>query len=663
MLFFGKKKEKTKGGYTGRIIFLSLIVVFFATGLFSFLYVETVILPEVKKTMSNISMEADDDHMMTTLYYKDRSVDDWVPMEILFAENNRRWVDYKFIPINIRNAAVAIEDKRFWNHSGVDWLRTGKAFWATMVKKVFHVGNVQGGSTITQQLIKNLTGNSQVTFKRKLCEIFEAQALEKKYSKEQILEAYLNKIYFGHNTYGIYRASLKYFGKDPDNLDLAESVLLVGVTNNPSYYDPYKYPEHLCQRAKLILLAMLKQDYISEEESEEALRELGYYGKHLKKHSMKKCMVTFHDESIGSKLSEADRIMDGNYGWYTDAVIEHLMQEYMAKGKTREQAADLLYNGGLSVYTAYDPDVQEAVEKVYREGYDCPSASGQKLESGITVIDNDTGAVVATVGAFGKKEDSRIWSHATQEVRAPASAIKPLSVYTPAMAMEYCFPDDTVYDKPFMKVDGKNWPRNDSGKYEGTMTLKKAVADSVNTVAVDLLDQIGLDTGYEWLANRFHLSHLDPKNDKGYAPLALGGLTKGVTTEEMASAYASFPRNGLYIPGYYYSMVEDVDGKQVFFHGDSVEEEQIFSEETANSMTEVMKEVVESGTGTDAKINRMAAGKTGTTNKRKDLWFCGYTEDYTAAIWVGYDKPESIPEQDVNIAADLWKRVMESIDE
>ena len=679
-----KKKEKGKYGrkkhFKLRIFFLTCLALFVSGLLVSFVYFELAILPEAQNTVNQIYMVEDDAHLNTVLMYYDTVMDEWEPLETLYAEENQEWIQYKDIPVNLRNAIVAIEDKRFWSHHGVDWFRTASAVFATIKNKLTGEGMMQGGSTITQQLVKNMTGNSQITVQRKLCEMVEALILEDKFSKEAVLEMYLNKIYFGRNSYGIYRASRRYFNKAVRDLDLAECAVLVSITNNPSYYDPYTYPEHVFVRAKRVLINMYNQDLITEEQEAKALMRIGYtiefnnFGDKEYNFNKNNVQVVFEDGSLNAIIENGGEATDNKYNWYTDAVIEQLIADFEEEGYSREEATSLIYNGGLTIYTAYQPDVQSAVDAVYTdvEAYRAyQSETGQQLQSGIVVIDNNTGAIVATSGALGPKEGNRLWSRAVDAIRPPASAIKPLAVYTPAMEMSLCTPDDIIFDTPFMKVDGKDWPKNENGKYQGRMTVKEAFAASTNTVAVQLLDEVGFQDSYDFLVDKFHISTLVDNyrkngvrlSDKNYAPLALGGLTKGVYVKEMAAAYAVYPRNGVYTEPYFYKLVEDKDGNVLIEHGDSSEQEEVISHDTVMSMNDMMTEVIKTGTGQEAKLSIQAAGKTGTSNDNKDLWFCGYNGYYTSAVWCGYDsmEPMVLSDDADNIAAVIWKDVMQAI--
>ncbi len=637
-------------------------------------YIEDVIMPEVESSSTNLLSSSVD--LSSTLYYYDSDTESYQTLQVLDATENRIWISYEDIPEQLIYATVAIEDKRFFEHNGVDWKRTGAAILYMLTGQT-----VQGGSTITQQLIKNLTQQNEVTVRRKVLEIFEALEFEKHNTKENILEWYLNEIYLGHGCYGIVTAAQKYFNKEVSELTLAQCASLISITNNPSLYDPYTQPENNLERRNLVLDQMYEQGYITEEERDEAqAEELG-------------CTYGTSDTE-----DEETTTSDEYYSWYTDAVIEEVLEDLQEQyGYDSTTASQLLSTGGLSIYTCYDPDVQAAVDEVYTDvslvdGYD--STDGQQLQSGITVVDNETGAVVALAGAIGEKVGNRIWSYATDTVRQPGSSIKPLAAYAQALEAGLILPNTIVEDSAFMELNGSAWPKNSHGGYSGDTDIMTAVAQSINTVAVKVLDMVGLQESYDFLTEEFQLSTIVDEytstsgktySDIGYSQLGLGGLTNGVSTLEMAAAYSTFPREGTYIEPYLYTVVLDAegniilasdttdvsetcytvemsDGEVVSIEGNVAAGSQaILSESTCFYMTEMLEAVVTQGTGTNAAISGMhVAGKTGTTDDDYDRWFVGYTPYYTAAVWTGYDQATTIQSVS-NPAVVLWRMVMERI--
>ncbi|MCD7838824.1 MAG: PBP1A family penicillin-binding protein [Clostridiales bacterium] len=619
-------------------------------------YIQDVILPEVAS--SNVNLLASTTDLSSVIYYYDEDSGDYETLQTLYASENREWVSYEDIPENLINATVAIEDKRFYKHNGVDWKRTAAA-----VVYMFTGQSIQGGSTITQQLIKNLTQQDEVTVRRKVVEIFEALEYEKTHTKDEIMEWYLNEIYLGRGCYGVKTAAQKYFGKDVSDLDLAECAALISITNNPSLYDPYNHSENNLERRTLVLEQMCDQGYITEEERDAAIAE----------------EIVFTSVSTESDDSSSS---GDYYSWYTDAVIKQVINDLVdTYGYDESTANQLVFSGGLKIYSCLDPEIQADVDEIYTNTENVSgmeSSSGNQLQSAITVVDNETGAVVALAGGVGEKEGNRIWNRATDTVRQPGSSIKPLSVYSQALESGDILPNTIVEDSAF--EDG--WPKNSHGGYSGNVDVMYAVAQSLNTVAVKVLDMIGTQTSYNFLTEKFQLSSLVDNyvgtsgkvySDVDYSPLALGGLTNGVSTYEMAAAYSTFSRDGVYISPYLYTAVVNSEGEVLLqTEGYSVDVdsdgsvtitgqaggEAILSTATCFYMTEMLEAVVTEGTGTSAAIDGMSvAGKTGTTDDDYDRWFVGYTPYYTAAVWTGYDSASKINSAS-NPAVILWQKVL-----
>ena len=654
------------------VILGSLLLVFVTTcaivACYAAVYVHNVIMPEVEQSSATLLTSNTD--LTSNLYYYDSEKDEYVAYQPLYASENRVWADLKDMPDDLIHATIAIEDKRFREHHGVDWVRTAAA-----VTYMFTGQQIQGGSTITQQLIKNLTGNDETTVRRKVLEIFEALEFDKTHTKDETIEWYLNVIYLGHGCYGVSTAAQKYFGKTVSQLSLAECASLIAITNNPSQYDPYTQPENNKERRDLALDLMCEQGYISESERDEAKAE------------EVKCV--FGSKDSETKTGGSD---NGYYSWYTDAVIESVISDLGKQyGYDETTATNLIYSGGLQIYSCLDPKVQAKVDAVYSNADNTAqykSLGGQALRSGITVVDNRTGAVVALAGGIGEKTGNRIWNCATDSLRPPGSSIKPLGVYAPAMEAGLILPSSAEDDTPFQQnSDGTLWPVNDEGYYSGLTDVDTAMTHSLNTVAVKVLAQLGLENSYDFLTEKFGITTLVKdyetstgviRSDLNYAPLALGGLTKGVTTLEMAAAYATFPRDGQYSSPYLYTVVTDSNGKILLSNGDysvkvdengsavvtgQAKSEAILSQATTFYMNLMLQHVVTNGTGKLAKLSNMtAAGKTGTTTNDYDRWFVGYTPYYTAAVWSGYDRQERINSVG-NPSCILWQKVMSAVSE
>lgn len=626
---------------------------------FAAVYIKTVIMPQAPLDLTKFSVD-----LSTTIYYTDPNTGADVEWLTVHGDENRKWVSYADIPENLVHAAVAIEDKRFYDHHGVDWLRTARG-----VLTMFTGGDIQGGSTITQQLIKNVTEQDEVTVKRKILEIFRALDFDRNHSKEETLEWYLNYIYLGENCRGVYTASYEYFGKDVSELTLAECASLIGITNNPSIYDPYldliiTDPEtgekvtnvqRNKNRQENILYQMLDQGYISQEEYDAAVaQELVF--------------VRGEDTSKPKVV----------YTWFQDQVIRDVIQDLVDSGNgwSEEYVKQMFYSGGLSVYTTFDPKAQAAVDSVYENLDNLPyiSNDGQQLQSAIVVIDNATGNVAALSGGMGEKESSLIFNRATQAVRPSGSSIKPLSVYGPAIDMGLITPATVIDDSPYNNSRAGGWPINTPAGYRGLTMVSDALKRSVNTVAVKIMANYSSpELAYQYLTgeNGFGITTLveskeingQTYSDIDIAPLALGGLTNGVTVREMAAAYSAFPRNGMYIESRTYTKVLDSNGEVLL--DNQPETHTVLKESTAWYMNTMLQSVMTSGgTGSSGRFDGMSmAGKTGTTSSRKDLWFAGYTPYYTAVVWTGYDQQERLGSSLNNPSIGLWRKVMSQLHE
>ena len=657
-----RRSRKSRKGHSGlrRVLKVlgTLALIGITTGAllccFGAVYIKTVILPEAGLDLEEFFLGEN-----SVMYYYDEDTGNYEELTTLATASSSIWVDEE-IPDNLRKAAVAIEDQRFYTHNGVDWKRTAGA-----VFYMFTGQDIQGGSTITQQLIKNLTGEDQVTVKRKITEIFRALDVDSKYDKDVILTWYLNVIYLGQNYKGVGSASYGYFGKPVNELTLAECASLIAITNNPSMYSPYsdavftneetgekKTAVDLNkQRQELILSQMLKQGMISQEE---------------------------HDEAVAQELvfarGENTPVDTEIYSWYEETVISDVRRDLKAEYGYTDDALDLLLSsGGLKIYTCVDPDIQAKVEAVYenRENLNYTSPSGkQQMQSAITVLDNETGNVVAIAGRVGEKTGNRWKNFATDTYRQPGSSIKPLSVYAPAIEMGKISPISVVDDYPYQLMGGSPWPTNSgAASYKGLTTIQQAVAQSVNTIAVRVLaDYVTKEASFDFMESRFHIDLVDAREENGkilsdmdISPLALGGLTDGVNTRDMAEGYATFPNGGVYRESRTYTKV--LNSRDEILLNNEVEEEQVLKDTTAYYMNEMLKGVVTGGTGTQVKLSGMtAAGKTGTTSENYDRWFVGYTPHYTAAVWTGYEYNEKMRTSG-NPAAAMWKLVMQDIHE
>ena len=627
----------------GKVFGTMVLVLFLTTLIFACLFALYV--------KNNLSAQVDSIDGFTldqtsVIYYEDPKTGQDVVLRKLYGGANRTWVKYEDIPKNLIHACIAIEDKRFEDHQGVDWVTTLKA-----CVKMFLGRGEAGGSTITQQLVKNITGRDEVTVRRKLVEIFSALELEKKYTKKQIMELYLNVIALGENCEGVESASQVYFGKSVSELDLAECAALIGITNNPSIYDPYINADKNKERQVIILDQMLEQKYITQEQHDTAVAE----------------ELVLHNAS-GEASGDEDY-----YSYFEDQVINDVVRDLSEKtGYDQTIVRKMLMTGGYKIYSTLNPDVQAAVEEVYQNLDNIPkTASSQQLQSGIVIIDNKTGDVVAVAGGVGEKQGSLILNRATQSYLSPGSTIKPVSVYAPALELGLITPATVMDDTPYSFTDARHWPKNSDSIYRGLMNINEAVGLSINTIPVKLVAQMTPEYSFEFAKEKMGLSTLvssyvnaagDTFSDVDLAPLAMGGLTKGVTVKAMAQAYATFANEGVYREARTYTKVVDSDGKVVL---DNTQQSHVAMKDmTAWYITYMLENTVESGTGTAAQIaNMTVAGKTGTTTSDFDRWFAVYTPYYTGVVWCGYDDPEEVvlTDSSTNPAIVLWQKVMEQV--
>ena len=592
----------------------------------------------------NLSEEASSQNQ-TSFIYGENSKGDLVEITRLHGEENRIWLDINDMSEYMPKAFIAIEDERFEKHHGVDWKRTiGVA--VTL--------NGQGGSTLTQQLIKNLTDENQVTFVRKFNEILSALNLEKNYSKEDIIEAYLNTIYLSHGCYGVKTAAETYFGKEVKDLNIAECASIAAITQYPTKYDPLLNPENNKDRQKRILAKMLECGYITQDQYKDALNYKLVYtnSKDYKGSKVKTTSTKKNDEKINS--------------YYTDYVIDEVLEDLQKMGYSKKKAKDMIYGGGLKIYSAVDFDVQSAIEDVYENYRKMPDETVQ----GACVVMDYKGRILGIVGGTGKKKANRVLNRASQSERQPGSTIKPLSVYGPAIEKSLQDDSTNIYwstilkDAPLMKINGKMWPTNEGGSYSGSsMTLQKGLADSRNTISARTLDMIGVDYSYDFITNKFHISTLDPVADVDYAPMATGSLTSGVTTLEMTTAYQAFGNGGYYYEAYAYYKIEDSKGNVLIEKEPETTKEEALSENSAGVMNKLLQTVMTSGTGRYYKISNVECfGKTGTTSDSKDRWFMGGTPEYMCGVWYGYDKPKEVHYGlSYNPSGTLWNLVMKNI--
>lgn len=614
----------------GTILLIGVVTGLLFVCIFAF-YVKTCITPRLDLDLNDFTL-----NQSSTIYYEDAN-GDWKELTTFYGSEDRIWVDGNEIPQHMKDALVAIEDKRFYKHNGVDWFRTAHA-----ALNMFTGGSVFGGSTITQQLIKNLTQQDDITVQRKLLEIFQALEFEKSYDKEEIIEWYLNVVYFGEGCNGIYTAAETYFGKTPSELSLAECASIIGITNNPSKYDPFISRDNNKARQETILWEMYDQGYITKEQYDEAVAEE---------------LVFVHSESSGGNQTI--------YSYYAETVIEDVLQDLMEqKGVSYDTAKTLLYSGGYQIYSCYDASIQSVIDEYYTNLDNLPqhpSAKGQQFQSAIVILDPYTGEIKGLSGGTGEKTINFGLNRATQAKRPPGSSFKPIAVYGPAMELGLITQYTQVNDSPDIKLSGTTWyPSNSGGGNYGVITIREGLQRSLNTVSAQILDKLTPRASFEFLKTKLGVTSMIDA-DCDYAPLALGQLTNGITVREMAQAYSAFVNDGIFTYSRTYNYITDSAGNVVLEN--PARTIVAFKANTAWNMTDMLYNAVNAGTGTEARLSNMpVAGKTGTTTANRDRYFVGYTPYYVAAVWTGYDTPEYMNFSG-NPAAQIWKLIMAPIHE
>lgn len=560
----------------------------------------------------------------------------------LHSDSNSIWVEPTDIASCFKDAIVSIEDERFYDHNGVDVKRTAGAVLGYVKSKFIGEGASYGGSTITQQTIKNITSEKDQTATRKIKEIMRAIAFENQLSKEEILGIYCNVAHFANGCDGVEAAARTYFNKSASELNLQEAASIAGITQYPERYDPIKNPNNNVEKRNIVLKKMYELGKISEQEYETA------------KNAELKLDLTYAKEQRAMTSYFEDQLVND--------VINDLVER---KNYTSEFAKSQVYNGGYKIYATVDPKVQSAMESVFETRSNFPAARGDKeLQAGMVVTDPYTGEIKGIIGGLGKKTNVRGWNRATQAKVQPGSAIKPIAVYGPAIDLGKITESDVVVDEK-ITIDG--WtPKNAYSGFKGKMTIKEAVARSANIPAVKVLEKVGVSNSYGYLQNKFHISTL-AEGDKNYSALALGGLTNGVTVKEMASAYGVFVNSGRYITPHTYTKVLDGNGETVLEN--SSESTQVISESSAYITASLLSGPIKlsCGTATGAALRKgmPTYGKTGTTDNNYDKWFVGFTPYYVGAVWFGFDTPSSLSGAGIssNPAVTAWKLVFEKISE
>ncbi len=620
---------------------IGIITVAIVAGSF-LIYAFTMVDGTVDQNLNDLQL-----NFTTTVYVENRK-GKWEEYQRLHGEFNRIWVDYdenaienndknyEGIPANLANAFIAIEDKGFESHYGVDWKRT----FGALLNEFFHFSTKFGGSTITQQLVKNLTDDRKQDAGRKVREIMRARYLETKYTKDVILECYLNTIPMGHGTYGVQVAANYYFDKDVDELSLAECACLAAITKAPSYYAPDTNPENNKERRETVLYEMKDQGYITEDQYKEAIAT-----------------------KIKVEVNENATAQNDINSYFIDALIEQVTTDLCDKyGYTKEKAEQLFYTGGYKIYATVDTSVQSAAEKAYLDVAKKAqkSAKGDPLWGAMTIMDYE-GHVRGIVGGIGEKTANRAFNCATDAKRQPGSTMKPISVYASAIESGLINYSSILNDT---KAKYGDWsPKNAGGGYSGNMTAQKAIERSINTIPVALANKMGVQTCFNFLTEKLGLKNLTDE-DLNLSALGLGGTGGGITTLESAAAYAVFGNGGLYYEPTFYTKVTDQKGNIILQH-DS-QPKMAISEDTAVVMNKLLQTVIygKNGTGTSvaSSVPKMKLfGKTGTSSSNNDKWFVGGSPYYVVSSWCGYETMQKMPSANLGIAKSQWATVMSKI--
>ena len=637
---FLKKKRSKKSVWQTILTTALVFMIVFSIVLASFvIYIFAFVDDEVQENLHDLQL-----NFTTTIYCLDSETGEYVEYQRLHGSENRIWVSFDKMPKHLKDAFVSIEDERFYDHNGVDWKRTLGAFVNLFVD--IYSSN-QGGSTITQQLVKNLTGDNDQNVMRKIREIMRARYLENNYHKDVILECYLNTASFANGICGVEVASNYYFDKSVEDLTLAESCALASIVKYPEKYRPDKNPDDNAYRRELVLGKMLELKKITQEEHDAALAE----------------EVTI--------VADTSKIMEKEVNnYFVDALIDEVVDGLVEKYNIDRAHAEVnFYNGGYKIYSTVDPDIQEIIDKTfYDEKWVLTSKDGQKAQAAFTIMDYN-GNVVGMAGGLGTKTANRGLNRATKSLRPPGSTMKPMGAYAPALENNIITYSSLYEDQPLELYDWENkkdikWPPNWYKYYGGNTPIFRAIERSINTIPAKLVEQLGFDKSYDFVVNNLHISTFerDPSKDLTYSNLALGGSYKGITSLEQCAAYASFGNLGYYYEPKFYVRVEDQHNEIIL--EDESKPSIAMSEDTAYIMNKLLLHPVYGSEGTGIKVqpyvtNTQVYAKTGTTDSQNDLWFVGGTPYYVASCWYGYDSPEWV--SDNKIALRMWGTVMQQV--
>ena len=626
-----KKNKKEPKSLKSRFIkFIVIILTLFLIVSIGYLAFKAYIFKTLAKEMFNNST--------STVFDSNKNV-----IAEIGSERNRDNIKLSEMPNNLKNAYIAIEDQRFYKHHGVDIKRTGAAILSYVIRRG---SSSFGGSTITQQLVKNLTGDDSNTISRKVKEWFYACVLDCCFSKDDILEAYLNIIYTGPNIYGVKEAALYYFNRDIKDLSLAECAFLAGINNSPNSYNPFSdtdKSEKISKRTKTVLSKMKELGYISENEYNEAVSQV----------------------DNGLKFSKGNLQNNSSvYSYHTDGLINEIVSDFSSqKHISQDFATNYFYLSGSSIYSTQNSDIQKVVENECKnKKYVLKSSKNDDYaQAAVVIMDQSNGYVIACSGGLGEKTKSRGFNRATQMKRQTGSSMKPVAVLAPAIEKKLVTNVTVFADEPttFTDYNGEAYSPIDYDNYKGSITLRQAVESSQNIPFVKIMEQLTPQVSIRYL-KKMGITTLNDK-DVNLA-LALGGLDQGISPLEFAGAYSSIANDGIYIEPTFYTKINSHSNETVLIS--KQKKRRVISKDAAFILKQLLTEPVtgSAGTATYCSISGMdVAAKTGTTNENYDRWLCGFTPYYTAVCWYGFDMNESINFNGKNPAGLIWSSVMKNI--
>lgn len=570
------------------------------------------------------------DTLYTSIIYAMDEEGNPYELQRLQTQQNRIPITYDQLPKHVVDALVATEDKRFFEHHGVDWQRSFVAFVNMFVPVL---PNRQGGSTITQQLVKNVTGDDENSVERKIQEIFRALNLEQHYSKEQIVEAYLNTVYFSNNAYGIQAAANTYFGKDVKDLTIAEAAAIIGITKYPGAFDPFTNRDKNKGRQEDVLFLMHEQGKITDKEYEDALVE---------------------KLNFSYNAQDPNLIVNPRYSYFVDYVVKQVVNDLVEeKGYTEQRARQLVTSGGYRIYTTVDPNMQDYLEEYYSSADNFPKVGNAEYPQSACVITDPNGKILALAGAVGEKTGALEYSRATDSRRQTGSSIKPIAAYLMGIENDIITWSTMMDDLPLTIPDGHGgtmqWPRNFQGNYISAdggpkISIDRAIQESRNTIPAQLIQMVTPQRTFDFLHDKLGMESLVDPDDVNPSSMALGGMTYGVSPLEMAGAYQIYANGGYFTKPYAYTEVRDYSGNIILKKDTSPR--RVISAETATIVNKLMQRVTTGpyGTGTPARFSTSMpiAGKTGTSSEDYDQWFVGVTPYYVTTIWLGYDTNQTI---------------------